>query len=430
MMRRVRPLNLFVKRAESTVDAKASIGLSETDSFSGLADLPLKVNADLDIKAIEKILTDFVSGEDLNIPATGAIEGELSVEIAERKLVATRADLSSTTLAYDGIGVEKIDLTADMEGLHTVAVEGELTLDEMTGLEFGGKLNTETLAYTSNANGKAAVEGKLKELLAKMGMEKDLTAAATFDWSGSGNISESDHLGSVTLGAKGVRYGEAEEIDAELTGEYDNLTIDLSHLEVVSEKLQFEGALKYDGEVLDITDISLKSGELILLEGHAKTPLSTKVFETPSAYFSQEGIVDVDIESSDLKLREILSLFQLEAPTDCILALTLTASGTPSTLDLEGSFTADDIDLNRGDKIAPARTELDLSVKEGLISVTGKIEQSQIQPFTLEGSMAFHPAGVDRWDTGPAGGEDQGRCGNEGEPSGIHRRIRTGHRRN
>ena len=384
-------VRLTLVRSGATLDASALVALAEVESPAELVALPVKIEAKLAIEAVENIVGDYLADEGPELPVTGSLAGDLSAEISEKKLVAAHFDLRSDTFAYDGIAVDSVRLVADLNEEESFVVDADIALDDKTTIALDGSFDPNTFAYAGKADIRAAVGGQLEALLAKLGFDEALEGSAAVAWEGAGVLRENQHQGEARIEALGVRYADAESFDTQLEGRYDDLDIALEMVSVTSEKLQFLGTLNYRDSVLEIPELRLSSGELLLLEGRVKTPLAPTVFNAPADYFAQDGQVDINVESHDLALESLLGLFQQEPPVGCKLGLVLNASGPPSDLDLAVAFTADDI-VVPGQAIPPARIALDLAIDEGNASVSGRLEHAQIEPLSIDGTMAFAPA--------------------------------------
>lgn len=384
-------LKLTVNHDGTSFEATAAAGLSDAETPADLASIPLSVSGDLNVAAVERVLAEYLPEDSPPIPAEGSLSGSFSAEIKEKQIVVAHVDLASETLSYDGVDVDSLKLIADLESPDSLALDAGFALDEQTTFGINGKLDPSTLIYSGKADLEAAMTGRLKTLLAKLGVEKEIEAAAVVKWAGGGNLKENTHKGRPEIHAKGVRLAGAESFDADLVGSYDNLDIELTTLSVSSETLQLNSPVSYRDLVLKLPGLKLRSGDLVLLEGTIESPLDPAALKTPAGYFTQEGEVDINVKSDKLALESILGLFQEKPPVNCVIDLSLVASGPPSGLGLEGAITAENITIPDKD-IPPARVELDLAVNDAVATLTGLVEQPQIRPFTLEGSIPFAPA--------------------------------------
>lgn len=392
-------LSLEVDGAGLHLDAGARFSLEGISTTRDLARVAAQVDADVNVSSVEQVLQSYLPDHAETIPVTGTLEGSVSLAIADERLKRTDAHFASSTLAYDTIPVDSLSLDAELRNEGPLRFESAMTLEEGSALEASGSFDLDTRAYEGKASTTLDLGERLSDLLTRLGHEIDLGGQVALSWAGNGSLDEetSFHRGSVAVDSRRIRFGGAQPFDAAFDGTYRDRDIDLSRLTLVSEEFQVEGALSWEREYLEIPRFSMHSGDLLLLQGEIRSPLQQAVFSDPMQYFAQDGEIEIDLHSHDLALGSVLGLVNQSPPVECRLNLDLEASGTPSDLRLEATLLADDIAARKGihelldDQVAPAKANLTVSVKDAVATLSGQVDQPQIEPFTLAGTMPFHP---------------------------------------
>ena len=380
------------------LEAKADFSLEGLDDVESLSELPARIDAIVEVLSAEEAIAGFVPDLAPQLPLTGEVEAAISASIVGPKPQTGTARILSRTLNYDSVPIDQIQIDAHLDDGQPLRFEANLALDPSNLLKASGSFDLETRAYSAQTGASVRFGERLATLLSRFDHETAYSGAVDLTWNGSGDLLTPTHRGTIDLQAQEFQIGEAEAFHTEFTGNYEDLDIELTRLSLRAMDFQVDGLLSWKQEILDIPHLTIRSDELLLLEGEIHAPLAKTVFEDPMQFFAQTGEVKIDVHSHDLALDSLLSLVQQSPPVVCTLGLDLQASGTPASLQLDAELRAEGIAAQKGlhaildEQVRPANARLQFQVRDAVAHLEGLVEQPQIEPFHLQGSLPFHPS--------------------------------------
>ena len=171
-------------QGETEVSAEAAFQLAGVTEAKALADLTTDVSLTVAVPNLADALTSNLGESAENIPLAGAFGGSGKVRVANKALVSAEADFRSEDLAYAEVPIEAVAVKAGMENVDTVAFEVEARLDEGTSLITTGNFLPEPMTYDARAEVDALAGGRLQDLLAALGIDKQIAGKADVTWRG------------------------------------------------------------------------------------------------------------------------------------------------------------------------------------------------------------------------------------------------------
>ena len=149
--------------------------------------------------------------------------------------------------------------------------------------------------------------------------------------------------------------------------------------------------MSWRDKYLDLAELSAEGDGRLLLSGHVRTPLDPAKLKAPVDFFTQDGEVDIALDSEELSLATVMGLIHEEPPLDCRVSADVAVTGMLRDLDATGALRVLDIVVPKAEQVPPAALAVDFAVGEERFSLRGELSHPQIQPFRLEGNLPFRP---------------------------------------
>ncbi|MDF1816855.1 MAG: translocation/assembly module TamB domain-containing protein [Verrucomicrobiales bacterium] len=166
--------------SDTDITVKARLPFRKVDSLALLSSIALKLDADFSTTALPGALAGSVQGkiENLQVLKGNTIRsGTFSV--------------SSDDVSLSGQKMEKLLVKGAVESDNRLAFEGDFRLDDQTGIEMQGALNTSDYTYSSTGSVKIKEGTPVLDELYRGG--------ADISWKGAGDLKKLNHDCAVTL---------------------------------------------------------------------------------------------------------------------------------------------------------------------------------------------------------------------------------------
>jgi len=218
------------------------------------------------------------------------------------------------------------------------------------------------------------------------------TGAGKFSWQGDGTTAA--HSGAFHVKLDNVITSLTPTgITGEFSGTYSpqNVYFDLVRLTHGSLDLQSKLTLAATG--VNISNLSLKRGNLELLSGEAFVPLDPFAMaggETLAKALNRSRPVYANFRSGELPIADLVQMAGQSANIGGRASVNISASGLLPELTISGSFDARNITIATEDFSVPATSiNLDLSSDPGRLVMTGSLQTRGFDPCTITASMPF-----------------------------------------
>ncbi len=383
-------------QSSATLDAKASLLLEGAVDFASLAKRPLDVTGALVVEKLESFLADFLPGQKDTLPLSGSLHATLNdFRLEDGSFTRGKALIQSDSLAFNDQVFEQLSLEATISKPDQFDVIAEISLDDATRLSGNGGYHLKDQTYSGDLNliADLSPSKKLKALLSDAPASSLLPLLTQLEWKGKGAIKDKTHEGDLNLKANRVTLATgALPLDLKLEGTYSGTAANFPVIEVSSQPLDLEGALRWEDKVLYLDKWSGRNGGREILSLNGSLPLDPEKL-TAETWFDQEAPVDLSVKTNALAIESISRLFMEKTPINGDLTLDIKAGGSPKALALSTDLLFDKIVVPQEEKDLPVgRLNLDLVAENAKASVNGKFEHPDINPFMIEANLPFLPA--------------------------------------
>lgn len=321
------------------------------------------------------------------------------------------------------IGLNFADNRLTLETFHSMVDDqaldlgGHVRLENWSEPEFELTLNTPTLSATAKGNldslilmldgnltpenevrgnGEISLRGQTYsgELTANLNSIGELrpaknlalAGAAELEWRGSGSFGEAPtQTGNAQLRVTEQSIAGGAPVSGNLSISYDPDAVVISGFQMEAGGLKLIGQAEYRDRQARFQGLQLLAGTTTLASAEASVP-----FDPDTPFWEQAEPVELNLESNDLPLSELLGLFSDEPSFQGILNGKLTASGPPGALRAEGAIRLTeckwiDYDRSRFD------LSIDLGIADGKLTLDGQATHEDHAPLLMSGSAGFHP---------------------------------------
>jgi hypothetical protein len=251
-----------------------------------------------------------------------------------------------------------------------------------------GRLNLrEPYHYNGKVSASVANLSTLQPLLRTFGNQNQLAGSVTLDWEGNGTAQIPKSSGNLKFTLEKGRYGNAQSLRANIDASYSPQGLDVPIIFFASGNTDFQAVAQAKGETLEITRIQLDQGQARFASGYVSFPLVWRNLGTNGATVPSSGKVFATIQSENLDLKKLFSDLGIKAGTSGTLNARVDADGTIGDLNASLSVQMRDLRNDRWPKMEPATFDLNAQSVHDRLTVSGKLQQAQIQPLELNANM-------------------------------------------
>jgi autotransporter translocation and assembly factor TamB len=282
--------------------------------------------------------------------------------------------------------------------------------------------------YSGKISANVANLSTLQPLLRASGNQNDLAGAVRLEWQGEGQgvtasqpstskstaaqaVAPWKNSGKLNLALDKGRYGNLQSLRANVDASYSPEGLDVPIIFFATSNMDFQAIARAKGDTLEIDKIQLnqvatspsraaiRSGansERALPQaqtkyayGYVSIPFVWRNLGTNAAIIPSSGKVSATFQSENLDLKRLFDDLGIKAMTSGIANARLDAGGTIADLNARLDLQVRDIRSEYWPKMEPATFELSAQAAQDRLTLSGKLQQTRIQPVEINASMPF-----------------------------------------
>ena len=245
--------------------------------------------------------------------------------------------------------------------------------------------------YGGSVSANIADLARFKPLLAATGNKNELAGALAIDWHGRGEVAAVfNSSGDLKLTLEKGRYANLQSLQARVDATYapDGLTAPIVYFE--SDKMLFQAIAEANGSTLEITNIQIDQGKAKYATGYVSFPFIWKNVGTSRPVFDPNGIVAITFQSENLDFKKLCEDIGAPPVGTGLVSLQVEARGTLAKLGAELKLQMRDLRSEKLPNFDPASLDLTGQLQNNQLAVTGKFQQSRLQPITIDAKLPFN----------------------------------------
>jgi autotransporter translocation and assembly factor TamB len=329
-------------------------------------------------------------GGDAGIQAPFAYHANLNVQLQDLKAFEPVLKAAQTPTAAGKV-------SALTEGKKPVVADPEVAKHGASGpppLTPAERAQANVLASTKA--GQLALEARARQENAEQKVPPPapkLDGTFTVQWQGAGNFA-SDASGPVFAGNAKIKAHQVEvnglgPVEADIEGQYSQLTVDFPTFFVSSNGLELHTTIALKDALARIDNIHLRQGQTELLAGYLQVPLNLQKLSAPEGPVPDVDQIDINIASKPLSLDTLYAGIDKTkpAPVQGAIGLSVLAHGSLSKILAEVKVQGRDLRVPGKAALSPANLDVDLTLRDKRLSLDTTVRQPQIQPLTIKGDV-------------------------------------------
>ena len=263
--------------------------------------------------------------------------------------------------------------------------------------------------YSGKISANVANLSTLQPLLRASGNQNDLAGAVRLEWQGSGDAQTVKNSGKLNLALDKGRYGNLQSLRSNVDASYSPEGLDVPIIFFATSNMDFQAMARAKGDKLEIDKIELnqvasaqpkaarRSGARVealapqtrtnYAYGYVSIPFVWRNLGTNAPVIPSSGKVSATIQSENLDLKKLFDDLGLNAKTSGIVNAKLDADGTIADLNARLDLQIQDLRSEYWPKMEPATFSLNAQAVHDRLAVSGKLEQTRLQPVEISASM-------------------------------------------
>ncbi|PYJ20694.1 MAG: hypothetical protein DME99_09360 [Verrucomicrobia bacterium] len=259
--------------------------------------------------------------------------------------------------------------------------------------DFASTTGTLNLRRPYHYNGKVSAHvanlATLQPLLRASGNQNQLAGSFALDWEGDGNAQTFKNSGKLKFVLEKGRYGDLQPLRANIDASYSPDGVDVPIIFFATGNMDFQAIAQAHGETLEISKIQLDQGQAKFAAGYVSIPLVWRNLGTNAPVLPSNGKVIANFQSENIDIKRFFQDVGAEPIAAGIANIKLDAQGTIADLNARLDVQMRDLRSERIPKLEPATFDLTAQVTHDQLAVSGKLQQTRIQPLELTASMPF-----------------------------------------
>jgi autotransporter translocation and assembly factor TamB len=259
--------------------------------------------------------------------------------------------------------------------------------------------------YSGKISASVANLSTLQPLLRASGNQNEVAGAVKLDWEGRGDAESfpialatgtrpavgqaSKNSGKLNLVLQKGRYGNLQSLQANVDASYSPDGLDVPIIFFATSNMDFHAIAQAKGNTLEIDKIQLDQGQAKFAYGYISIPFVWRNLGTNAAVVPSSGKVSATFQSENLDLKKLFNDLGVKAMTSGIVNTRLDAQGTVADLNARLDMQVRDIRNEFWPKMEPAIFELSAQAAQDRLTLSGKLQQTRIQPMEINASMPF-----------------------------------------
>jgi len=326
-------------------------------------------------------IAGFLEGDAQLHLADGSGKGQLNIygqDIAAQNLVVRHF---TTQAVMNGKTIYLNDLTATLSDKDYVGAHGTFSLEKPHH-------------YTGQLIASVADLSVLKPLLKTSGNESELAGALIVNWQGSGDAAAFKNSGQLKLTLDKGRYGGLRSLAANVDATYSPDGLNIPIIFFGSEQMDFQAIAQTNRDSLEISKIQIDQGKAKYAAGYLSVPFIWKNLGSERPIVPSTGNVNVTFQSENLDLKKLFENFGMKAPASGFMSVKLDAQGALTDLRAQLALQMRELRAENLPGLEPASFDLIAQIENRQLALTGKFQQSNIQPVEIEAHLPLNVAQV------------------------------------
>jgi len=243
--------------------------------------------------------------------------------------------------------------------------------------------------YNGKVSARVANLSTLQPLLRASGNENALAGSFALDWEGNGNAQTFKNSGQVKFALQKGRYGDLQSLQANIDASYSPDALDVPIIFFATSHMDFQATAQAKGETLEISKIQLDQGQAKFASGYISIPFVWRNLGTSVAVVPSNGKVSATFQSDNLDIKKVFEDLGVKPMASGIFNATLDAQGTIADLTARLDLEMRDLRSERWPKLEPATFDLNAKAAHDQLAISGKLQQTRIQPLEVSASLPF-----------------------------------------
>jgi hypothetical protein len=235
----------------------------------------------------------------------------------------------------------------------------------------------------------------LEPLFAAYGNERKLAGSFFINWDGRGETATSfKHSGKLKLALEKGRYGDLQSLQANAEATYSPDGLNIPTLFFGSNKMDFQAIAQASGTKLELTKIQLDQGTAKYASGYVSVPFIWKNLGTRAPISPSDGKVTATFQSENIDIKKLFEDVGVKPVASGTVNVKLDAQGTLADLNARLDVQMRDVRSEQLPKLEPATFDLTAQAQHNQLNVSGKLQQTKIQPLEVTANLPFNTAKI------------------------------------
>ena len=235
----------------------------------------------------------------------------------------------------------------------------------------------------------------LEPLLTAYGNERKLAGSFFVNWDGRGEAATTfKHSGRLKLALEKGRYGDLQSLQAKAEATYSPAGLNVPILFLGSNKMDFQAIIRTSGATLELTKIQLDQGTAKYASGYVSVPFIWKNLGTRAPVSPSNGKVTATFQSENIDIKRLFEDVGVKPAASGTVNVKFDAQGTLADLNARLNVQMRDVRSEQLPKLEPATFDLTAQAQHNQLNVSGKLQQTKIQPMELTANLPFNAAKI------------------------------------
>ncbi len=314
----------------------------------------------------------------------GRVKADGQAQIAQG-LYSGDLTIEGRDIRAQGVPVRSLDAKIAVHQDHATVSQLSLVVDDRNAITAEGETDlADPFAYHGRLDITLRNLAVFRPLLGPDAPE--LGGELTARWQGNGT--KTAHSGLASLELTNGMYADQRNLAARFNATYTPEAISLPDFRVSSSLASAQFALGWRDKVLSVTNLVVRQQQLTVLSGTLSLPLDLANLQNPDLLIPNDQPVALNLRTDNLDLQRLLSqLGQNPAPVRGMVNMTIAGRGTIDDLEATLALRATGVRSQATPDLAPANLDLNATVRNDRLGLTGELRQPLIQPLRITGDL-------------------------------------------
>ena len=273
------------------------------------------------------------------------------------------------------------DLTANLNARDYVRAQGRFAIDAPH--RYSGALAVNIADLET-----------FEPILTATGKKTELAGSLVVDWQSSGEAAAFNNSGKLNLNLVKGRFGNMNGLEARVDASYSPDGLEVPIIYLGSDKMTMQADARTTGAALEVSNIQIVQGQAKYATGYVSVPFIWKNIGSVRPVFDPDGKVAVTFESQNLDIKKLTDDLGMEPVGSGLVTVKIDAQGTLANLGARMDVQMRDLRAKALTNFDPATFELVAEVRDNQLMVNGKLQQSRIQPLSIDARLPFDIARI------------------------------------